>query len=98
LDAIHAKGMVNGLINMVALPVGFKGSSDQSGSDMAMMSGPFEELVHQGRNKNKDSMKSDLQWRLEKRTGLRVVKDLTKLIKCLRDLLKLRDRVLKNTM
>jgi hypothetical protein len=65
---------------------------------MAMMSAAFEELVHQGRNDNEDSMKSNLQWRLEKRTGLRVVKDLTKLTKRLRDLLKLRDRVLKNTM
>jgi hypothetical protein len=63
-----------------------------------MMSAAFEELVHQGRNDTEDSMKSDLQWRLEKRTGLRVVKDPTKLTKRLRDLLRLRDRVLKNTM
>jgi hypothetical protein len=38
--------MVNELIDVVALPGGFKGSGDTGGSDMAMMSAAFEELVH----------------------------------------------------
>jgi hypothetical protein len=61
-----------------------------------MMSAALEELVQQGQSSSESTMKSDLQWRSDKRTGLRFVKDLTALIKRLKDLLKLCDRVIKS--
>jgi hypothetical protein len=61
-----------------------------------MMSAALEELVQQGHSSTEGAMKLDLQWRSDKRTGLRYIKDLNALIKRLKDLLKLRERVLKN--
>jgi hypothetical protein len=93
----HAKSLTNAVVDVVALPGGFTGGTDEKeGSDLAMMSAALEELVHQGRSTTESSMKSDLQWRSDKRTGLRSVQDPTALGKRLKDLLKLRDRVIKN--
>jgi hypothetical protein len=93
----HAKSLANTVVDVVALPGGFTGGNDEKeGSDLAMMSAALEELVQQGRSSSESTMKSDLQWRSDKRTGLRFVKDLTALIKRLKDLLKLCDRVIKN--
>jgi hypothetical protein len=93
----HAKSLTNAVVDVVALPGGFTGGNDEKeGSDLAMMSAALEELVHQGRSTAESSTKSDLQWRSDKRTGLRSVKDSPALGKRLKDLLKLRDRVIKN--
>jgi hypothetical protein len=95
----HAKSLANAIVDVVALPGGFTGGNeDKEGSDMAMMSAALAELVHQGRSSTESASKSDLQWRSEKRIGLRFIKDPTSLGKRLRDLLKLRDRVIKNTI
>jgi hypothetical protein len=81
---------------VVALPGGFTSSyEEKDGSDMALMSAALEELVHQGRSGTENALKSDLQWRSEKRVGLRTVKDSPGLSKRLKILLKLRDRVIK---
>jgi hypothetical protein len=97
LSADHSKALVNAVADVVALPGGFKGGSEEKeGSDIAMMSAALEELVHQGRSSTEGALKSDLQWRWDKRTALRTVRDPLSLTKRLRDLLKLRDQVLKN--
>jgi hypothetical protein len=97
LSTDHAKALANAVTDVVALPGGFKGGSEEKeGSDFAMMSEALAELVHQGRSSTEGATKSDLQWRSDKRTGLRTVRDPLSLTKRLKDLLKLRDRVLKN--
>jgi hypothetical protein len=101
LSHTYGRAMTNAVTDVVALPGGFKGGGDhEGGSDLAMMSMALEELVHQGRSVEGggDSMKSDLQWRMEKRTALRTITSTVKLTKRLKDLLKIRDRVLKNMM
>jgi hypothetical protein len=95
----QARSLANSVVDVVALPGGFtSGHEEKDGSDMAMMSAALEELVHQGRSVTENAMKSDLQWRSEKRVGLRTVKDSPGLSKRLRILLKLRDRVIKKTI
>lgn len=83
----HAKSLANSVIDVVALPGEFTG--------MAMMSAALAELVQQGHSSTENATKLDLQWRSNKRIGLRYIKDLTSLIKRLKDLLKLHDQVLK---
>jgi hypothetical protein len=93
----HAKSLANAVVDVVALPGGFTGGNEEKeGSDMAMMSAALAELVQQGRSSTENATKSELHWRSDKRIGLRYIKDLNTLIKRLKDLLKLRDRVLKN--
>jgi hypothetical protein len=97
LGSDHAKSLANAVVDVVALPGGFTGGNEEKeGSDMAMMSAALAELVQQGRSSTENATKSDLHWRSDKRIGLRYIKDLNTLIKRLKDLLKLRDRVLKN--
>jgi hypothetical protein len=91
--------MCNSLIDVVAFPGGFlQGVDANEGGDLAMMSQALEELVHQGRSVVEGSSKSDLQWRSDKRTHLRTVKGGSILVKHIKALLKLRGRVLKNTV
>ncbi len=86
-------------MDVVTLPGEFtSGYEEREGSDMALMSAALEELVHQGRSVSENAMKSDLQWRSEKRVGLRTVKDSPGLSKRLRILLKLCDRMIKKTI
>jgi hypothetical protein len=93
----HAKSLANAVVDVMALPGGFTGGNEEKeGSDMAMMSAALAELVQQGRSSTENATKSELHWRSDKRIGLRYIKDLNTLIKRLKDLLKLRDRVLKN--
>jgi hypothetical protein len=93
----HAKILANSVVDVVALPGGFTGGNDEKeGSDLAMTSAALEELVQQGRSSNESTMKSDLQWRSGKRTGLRSIKSLTDLTKRFKDLLKLCNCVIKN--
>jgi hypothetical protein len=75
-------------VNLLVVP------TKKKGSDMDMMSAALEELVHQGHSTTESSMKSDLQWRSDKHTGLRSVQ--AALGKRLKDLLKLRGRIIKN--
>jgi hypothetical protein len=99
LPAEMARTMCNSLIDVVALPGGFlQGVDSNEGGDLAMMSQALEELVHQGRSVVEGSSKSDLQWRSDKRTHLRTVKSGSVLVKRIKALLKLRGRVLKNTV
>jgi hypothetical protein len=92
----QARALANTVVDVVALPGGFTSSyEEKDGSDMALMSAALEELVHQGRSGTENALKSDLQWRSEKRVGLRTVKDSPGLSKRLKILLKLRDRVIK---
>jgi hypothetical protein len=92
----QARSLANTAVDVVALPGGFTSSyEEKDGSDMALMSAALEELVHQGRSGTENALKSDLQWRSEKRVGLRTVKDSPGLSKRLKILLKLRDRVIK---
>jgi hypothetical protein len=93
----HAKSLANAVVDVVALPGGFIGGNEEKeGSDMVMMSAALAELVQQGRSSMENATKSDLQWRSNKCIGLRYIKDLNTLIKHLKDLLKLRNQVLKN--
>jgi hypothetical protein len=99
LPAELARTMCNSFIDVVALPGGFlQGADAKEGGDLAMMSQALEELVHQGRSVMESSTKSDLQWRSDKRTHLRTVKSGAILVKRIKALLKLRGRVLKNSV
>jgi hypothetical protein len=94
-----SKGLANAMVDVVAIPGGFSGGIDESGSnEMALLGEAMEELVSQGRNQMEGASKADLHWRSGKRTSLRQVKSLDALRKRIKVLLKLRDKVIKHTI
>jgi hypothetical protein len=94
-----SKGLANALVDVIAIPGGFTGGTDESeGNEMALLGEAMEELVSQGRNQMEGAAKADLHWRSGKRTSLRQVKSLDMLRKRVNVLLKLRDKVIKHTI
>jgi hypothetical protein len=86
----QAKFLTNAVVDVVALPGGFtSGYKEKDGTNMALMSAALGELVHQGRSVTENAIKSDLQWRSEKRIALRTIKNPLLLSKRLWILLKL---------
>jgi hypothetical protein len=94
-----SKGLANAMVDVISIPGGFSGGTDESeGNEMALLGEAMEELVSQGRNQNEGAAKADLHWRSSKRTALRQVKGAGMLRKRIKVLLKLRDRVIKHTI
>jgi hypothetical protein len=95
-----AKGLANSLVDAVAVPGVFTAGSDESeGNEMALLGEAMEELVsQQGRHHTEGATKADLHWKSGKRTSLRQVKNLDMLRKRVSVLLKLRDRIIKQTI
>jgi hypothetical protein len=93
------KGVANAVVDVIAIPGGFSGGTDESGeNEMALLGEAMEELVSQGRNQSEGAAKADLHWRSGKCTSLRQVKSLDSLRKRIKVLLKLRDKVIKHTI
>lgn len=94
-----SKGLANAMVDVIAIPGGFTGGTDESeGNEMALLGEAMEELVNQGRSQMEGAAKADLHWRSGKRTSLRQIKSLESLRKRVAVLLKLRDKVIKHTI
>jgi hypothetical protein len=94
-----SKGLANAVVDVIAIPGGFSGGTEESGgNEMALLGEAMEELVSQGRNQMEGAAKADLHWRSGTRTSLRQVKSLDSLRKRIKVLLKLRDKVIKHTI
>jgi hypothetical protein len=88
--------MENVLIDVAALPGGFTsgGIDDTNESDLNFIGAALAEMAHQGRGGTIESVgRSDLQWRNQKRTSIKTIKDEKMLRKRCKTLMKLRDKV-----
>lgn len=96
------RGLTNSLTDTVAVPGMFTAVSEESseGNEMALLGAAMEELANQqSRNQNEGmATKTDLHWQSGKRTSLRQVKSLEMLRKRIAVLLKLRNKILKQTI
>jgi hypothetical protein len=73
-----AKGLMNAVVDVVALPGGLSGSSigTEDSNEIGLIGEALEELTHQGRSGTVDTVgRADLQWRNGKRTSLRTIKN-----------------------
>jgi hypothetical protein len=95
-----AKGLANSVVDPVAVPGALGGNSDESaGNEMALLGAAMEELANQqSRDRAEGASRADLHWKSGKRTSLRQVKSLEMLRKRVSVLLKLRDRIIKQTI
>ena len=94
------RGLVNSLVDTVAVPGMFTTVADESeGNEMALPGAAMEELANeQNRNQYEGAKKTDLHWQSGKRTSLRQVKNLEMLRKRIAVLVKLRNKILKQTI
>jgi hypothetical protein len=98
LSEALAKGLVNATADVVSMPGGFFGSGDSEGTlnEMGVLGEAMAKLVNQKRGGTHDSSgRADLHWRSEKGTAIRSLKNVTKLHKRIKVLLKLQNKVLK---
>ena len=94
-----SKGLANAMVDVIAIPGGFCGVSNESdGNEMALLGEAMEELVNQGRSHTEGAAKADLHWRSGKRTSLRQISGMDSLRKRIKVLLKMRDKVIKHTI
>jgi hypothetical protein len=94
-----SKRLANAMVDVISIPGGFSGGTDESeGNELALLGEAMEELVSQGRNQNEGAAKADLHWRRSKCTALHQVKGAGMLRKRIKVLLKLRDKVIKHTI
>jgi hypothetical protein len=91
-----AKGLTNAMIDVAALPGGFAsgGIEEANDSELNFIGATLEEMAHQGREGTVESVgRSDLQWRSQKRTSIKTIKDEKTLRKGCKILMKLRDKI-----
>lgn len=91
-----AKGLTNAMIDVAALPGGFAsgGVEEANDSELTFIGAALEEMAHQGRGGTVESVgRSDLQWRSQRKTTIRTIKDEKTLRKRCKTLMKLRDKV-----
>lgn len=94
-----SKGLANAMVDVIAIPGGFCGVSNEAdGNEMALLGEAMEELVNQGRSNTEGAAKADLHWRSGKRTSLRQISGMDSLRKRIKVLLKMRDKVIKHTI
>jgi hypothetical protein len=92
-----ARSLINGTIDVVALPGGLNSGGELEGaaSDVRMLGEALEELVTQNRGTAGRSGRSDLRWHNEKRTSIRSLNSETKIPTRIKHLKKLMPKVQK---